>query len=267
MKKQYKLGVIGCGEMAKTLLRGIVMSNFLKERKIVVSDDSFDCLEDVKYLGVNTVCNNKFVAQNSEFLLIATQRDKFNNVAEEIKNCEINNVISISVGLSKETIKSSIGFFVKTAIAVMNFPSTIGSGAISLEMNDYNDDANSSEFIYNLFDCFGKVTLINSTQIPIVSALSISASSIVYMLIDALVDSGIKNGLSRAQALNVITQTIIGSAEIVEQNNKTVPELVIRSSKNDSFAIDAIKILENGDYTAVIKRAINHCSEKFKELS
>lgn len=267
MKKQYKLGLIGCSEMAKSLLKGVVMSNFLKEKKIIVSDDSFDCLNDVKYLGVNITSDSKFVAKNSEFLIIAVEREKFDKIAEEIKNCEINNVISISAGLSKNTIKSKIGILAKTVIAIMNFPSTIGSGTIALEMSDYNNDANSSEFVYNLFDCLGKTTLINSSQVSIASALSISATSVIYVLVDALVDAGVKNGLSKTQALNLITQTVIGSTEIIERNEKAIPELVVYSSKNDAFSIDAIKTLENGNFTTTIKTAINNCAKKFEELS
>ncbi len=38
MKKHFKLGIIGCGAMAQTILKGVVLSDFLHEKKIIVSE-------------------------------------------------------------------------------------------------------------------------------------------------------------------------------------------------------------------------------------
>ena len=40
MKKHFKLGIIGCGYKAHCILRGLVLSDFLSEKKIIVSDVS-----------------------------------------------------------------------------------------------------------------------------------------------------------------------------------------------------------------------------------
>ena len=52
MKKQFKLGVIGCGFWAQTILKGIVLSDFLRGKKILVCDTSEEKLEEVRSLGV-----------------------------------------------------------------------------------------------------------------------------------------------------------------------------------------------------------------------
>ena len=68
MKKRYKLGVIGCGFMAKAILKGVVLSDFLNPRKIIVSDPSGDKLEEVSgELGVITTTDNREVASECEF--------------------------------------------------------------------------------------------------------------------------------------------------------------------------------------------------------
>lgn len=40
MKKQFKLGVIGGGFMAQAILKGAILSDFLRARKVLVADVS-----------------------------------------------------------------------------------------------------------------------------------------------------------------------------------------------------------------------------------
>lgn len=77
MRKQYKLGVIGGGFMAQAILKGAVYSDFLKPKKIIVSDISEQALEKLDYLGVNCTVNNRDVAENCEFFVVGSQAAEF----------------------------------------------------------------------------------------------------------------------------------------------------------------------------------------------
>ena len=68
MKKQFRLGVIGCGFMAHSILRGVILSDFLRAKKVIVSDVDLDKLQAVNdELGVFFTKDNHYVAENSEF--------------------------------------------------------------------------------------------------------------------------------------------------------------------------------------------------------
>ena len=84
MKKHFKLGIIGCGAMAQTILKGVVLSDFLHEKKIIVSDSSEDKLAEVDFLGVRTTSDNRVVAENSEFLLLAIEPHKFDETVKRL---------------------------------------------------------------------------------------------------------------------------------------------------------------------------------------
>ena len=62
MKKQFKLGVIGCGFMASAILKGVADSEFLRAKKIIVSDTNEEKLNSINSeLGVNVTNDNRFV--------------------------------------------------------------------------------------------------------------------------------------------------------------------------------------------------------------
>ena len=50
MKKQFKLGVIGGGFMAQAILKGAILSDFLRARKVLVADVSQKALDSLEYL-------------------------------------------------------------------------------------------------------------------------------------------------------------------------------------------------------------------------
>ena len=82
MKKQFKLGVIGCNLIAQTIIKGAVLSDFLSKRKIVVSGASKEVSEAIDDLGVQTMDDDKFVFENSEYQLIAVDAEKLKAIAK-----------------------------------------------------------------------------------------------------------------------------------------------------------------------------------------
>ena len=140
MKKRFKLGVIGCGVTARAILKGVVLSDFLHEKKIIVSDGNEENLHKINRLGVQTTDNNRYVAENCEFLLLAVKQKDFAEAAANLKCCSHEKVISVVGGYTKNAIKKHFGSgAVKVARCIPNLPCVIGSGAIGVDMSDFNN--------------------------------------------------------------------------------------------------------------------------------
>ena len=108
MKKQYKLGVIGAGVMAQALVKGAVYSDFIKARKIIVSDVSEQALQNMEYLGVICSENNRDVAANCEYLLLAVKPQNFAAVAESLHGLPVEKVITIMAGVRRDTVREGL---------------------------------------------------------------------------------------------------------------------------------------------------------------
>ena len=108
MKKQFKLGVIGAGFMAYAIVKGAIKSDFLRSNKIFVSDCNKEQLEKFKDYGCFTTTDNRRVASNCDYLLIAVKPQQFLSVSEQIKDCEFSNFISIMAGIDKNKIRVAV---------------------------------------------------------------------------------------------------------------------------------------------------------------
>lgn len=268
MKKKFKLGVIGCGFMASSILRGVVLSEFLHEKKIIVSDIDEGRLEQVADLGVTVCSDNLYVAENSEFLLFAVKPQNFDDVVKSLDGFKPDKVISIMAGVKKNSIKNKLGVgLIRVARAMPNLPCSIGSGAIAVDMSDFNRNNDDNEFIYNIFNCLGAVISIDESKMDAVTGISGSGPAYVFMFIDSLIDAGVKYGLTKNEAKVLAVQTILGSAEMVQRDENTLEELIMKVSSKGGTTVEAIKSLENNNFRGAVCDAVGACVKRAKELS
>ncbi|MDE6586577.1 MAG: NAD(P)-binding domain-containing protein [Clostridia bacterium] len=265
MKKQFKLGVIGCGFDAISVLRGVVLSDFIREKKIIVSDKDEAQLDKVEYLGICTTLDNRFVAENSEYVLLAVSIKDFDKVAEDISGIRLEKVISIIGGLPKSHIKNALGVgLIRVARAVMNIPCSIGSGTIGIDMLDYNKCTDDTDFISNIFNKLGVVVSLEESKLDAISAMC-GNSAHTLMYIDALIDAGTKCGLSKSEAKILAVQSVLGTAEILQREEYTGEQLMLQTCNDGNCALESVKVLENGDFRKLICNAVSASEAKIKE--
>ncbi|MCD8040412.1 MAG: pyrroline-5-carboxylate reductase [Clostridia bacterium] len=267
MKKLFKLGIIGCGFMAQSILKGVVLSDFLRAKRVVVSDRDEQALDKAADLGVRGTADNRYVAENSEFVLIAVKPQHFEEVARELEGANIEKVISIMAGVKKEKIKALLGRKTKVARCMPNLPCSIGSGVIGVDMSDYNDDVTDTDFIGSTLNCLGTTLSISESKMDAVTGISGSGPAYVFMFIDSLIDAGVKQGLTRNEATVLAVQTVVGSAEMVNESDTPVPELIKRVCSKGGTTIEAVKVLEENNFRGIIGEAVSACTKRSKELS
>ncbi|MBE7089121.1 MAG: pyrroline-5-carboxylate reductase [Clostridiales bacterium] len=268
MKKRYKLGVIGCGFMAKAIIKGAVLSDFLRAKKIIVSDLSEDNLFEVEdSLGVHTVMDDRFVAENCEYLLIAVKPQNFAEVAVEIKSAKPSKIISVMAGVKKERIKTAISQDIQVCRCMPNLPCSIGSGMMGVDMTDFNRNLDDLDFISKLFNCMGTVLSVDEGKMDAVTGISGSGPAYVFMFIDSLIDAGVNQGLTKDEAKILAVQTVLGGAEMVLNSKNSVPELIKRVCSKGGTTIEAIKVLEEENFRKTVDKAVDACVKRSKELS
>lgn len=268
MKKQYKLGVIGCGGVAETILRAVVLSDFIREKKIIVSDIDEEKLDAVDYLGVRTTTDNRFVAQNSDYLIIAVKTQDFVAVAQSLEGYIPEKVISVIPEMKKNAVKNALGVgMIKVARCILNMPCVIGSGAIGIDMSDFNKSTDDTDFISNVFDRLGTVVSLDESKLDAVAGISLNGAAQVFMVIDSLIDAGVRHGLSKSEAKILAVQTVLGGAELVSREEQSLEELLMTVCNKNAAALETVKILQKGGLNKLVGEAVDAGINKFKEQS
>lgn len=262
------IGFIGCGNMAKAMIGGIVTSKLYSSQKIMVSNPSNSSLQEVKEkFKVITTNDNVKTAEFSDILILSVKPNKYAHVIEKIKNHVKNNVVivSIAAGINIESIKNYFGKDVKIVRAMPNTPALVGEGMSSLCRNrNVTDD--EMQLVSNIFKAFGKSEVVEEKLMDVVTSVGGSSPALVYMFIEALADGGVLEGLPREKAYKMAAQTVLGSAKMVLETGDHPGKLKDAVCSPGGTTIEAVYCLERNKFRGAVIEAVRVCTEKSKNM-
>lgn len=263
-----KIGFIGCGNMGKAILGGILNSKKIAKEDILVSTRSEKSKNDIeKEFGVKVTLDNKEVAKNSNILFLAIKPNIFKNVLLDIKE-EISKetiIISIAAGISMNDMEEWLENDYKIIRTMPNTPALVGE-AISAICPNKNIKEEELEYICNIFNMFGKCEILEEKYFHGFIALCGSSPAYVFMFIEAMADAAVKLGLPRNKAYKMAEQAILGSAKLALETGKHPGELKDMVCSPAGTTIEAVTELENGGFRNTIIKALEKCAEKSQNM-
>ncbi|MDE6758230.1 MAG: pyrroline-5-carboxylate reductase [Clostridia bacterium] len=260
MNYKYKLGFIGCGNMAKAIINGLLTSKLLKESQMFISTPHIT----EKYQGIDITNDNKEVMSSCEYLVLAVKPQIFRSIAEEFKNNASKCVISIMAGVSCQSIAQNCNC--NEIVRIMpNTPCSIGEGVSAI--TSYGASENSINFVDSIFKTISKTVFIEEKYFDAVTSVSGSGPAYVYYFIKAMIDGGIDGGLTYEQSKDLAINTIIGASKMVEQSSDNLDTLIQKVCSKGGTTIQAIETFEQNSVSKSIIKGIEKCRKRSEELS
>lgn len=262
------IGFIGCGNMAKAMIGGLIKSNLVPLNNIVASAKSKETLEKVeKEFNIRTALDNKKVAEEADYLILAVKPYMYENILKEIKNSIKKDavIISIAVGITIDTMRLYIekdNLIVRT---MPNTPSLVGEGISALSF-DREIKKNLLDEILSIFHCFGKAEILDESLMNGFSAVCGSSPAFVYMMIEAMADAAVIEGIPRKQAYSMVSQAVLGSAKMVLETGAHPGELKDNVCSPRGTTIEGVAKLEELGFRSSIIEAIRATSNKSKSI-
>ncbi|MGZ8928540.1 MAG: pyrroline-5-carboxylate reductase family protein, partial [Methylobacter sp.] len=136
--KTNKIGFIGGGNMASSLISGLIASGHAPEQ-IWVSDINPDALADLKkQLNVNTSANNDEVVNAVDVVVLAVKPQTLGAVAQSIAapiQQKKSLVVSIAAGINQNSLSRWLGTDTAIVRCMPNTPALVLTGATALHAN------------------------------------------------------------------------------------------------------------------------------------
>ena len=123
-------------------------------------------------------------------------------------------LVSVVSGWSFAAFKALLGEAVRVQCIMPNTPVKVGKGTILLaEENDL--EAAGREALKSLLGSVAAIVELPEAKISAASAISGCGPAFLYMVIEALGDAGVKNGLARRDAYELAASTMVGAGAMV----------------------------------------------------
>lgn len=263
-----KIGFIGCGNMGKAMLKGLLNSNKISKDDIIVSTKSEESKKNiVDEFGVKCTLNNIEVAKDSEVLFLAVKPNMYKQVIREIKDFLKDDVIIISIaaGINILDIEEWLDKDYKIVKTMPNTPALVGE-AMSAICPNRNVGKEELSYICDIYESFGKYEILEEKYFDAFIALCGSSPAYVFMFIEAMADAAVKLGIPRNKAYKMAEQSIFGSSKLALDTGKHPAELKDMVCSPGGTTIEAVAELENSGFRSTIIKAMEKCAEKSRNM-
>jgi pyrroline-5-carboxylate reductase len=269
MAKDKRIAFIGAGNMAEALIRGIISSKQVRASAIIASDASKIRIDHIsRRVGVKTTADNKIAIKGASIIFIAVKPNMVDTVLTELGDLISSDqlVISIAAGITVSRIEKQLTNKVPVIRAMPNTPALVLEGAIAICAGAYAQKS-QMDIAQQLLSAVGKVVVVPESLMDAVTGLSGSGPAYIFMVIEALADAGVKEGLSREIALTLAAQTVLGAAKMVIQTGDHPAALKDKVASPGGTTIAGIAALENAGLRKAIMHAVSAATNRSKEMS
>jgi len=268
---QYELGIIGAGNMAEAITRGVLRATLLRPDQIVAADVSPARRQlFADQFGVRAVEANADAAKYSRTLLLSVKPQQMaaalKTVADAMRPDAL--VVSIAAGTTTEFLERHLGGRDKTRVvrAMPNTPMLLGEGmtAVAPGAHATAEDVRRAR---RIFESAGAVIEVDESLMDAVTALSGSGPAYFFYLAEQMIAAAEKMGLTAEQARTLVSRTAVGAAKMLAESSDAPQELRRKVTSPGGTTEAAIRHMESQRVPDAVRDAIVAAERRGKELS
>ncbi|MCG9885549.1 MAG: pyrroline-5-carboxylate reductase [Cyanobacteria bacterium] len=266
-----RFGVIGGGVMAEAIVSRLLAAGTIAPTAVLVSEPMAQrrqILEE-RY-AIATTDDNRAVITQAETILLAIKPQVFGPVAAALEDAIAGRtgaaplILSILAGVPLAKLEAAFPTW-PVVRAMPNTPATVGAAMTAIAAGQATTAA-QLEQATALFQAIGEVVTVPETLMDAVTGLSGSGPAYVALLIEALADGGVAAGLPRAIALQLATQTVRGTAQLVAETGLHPAVLKDQVTSPGGTTIAGVTALENHGFRAAAIAAVKAAATRSREL-
>lgn len=216
---QYEIGVVGAGNAAEGIVHGVLRNSVLLDDRMIASDPN----EHRRSLfrerfNITTTIDNREVVANSYIILLAIKPQNHRSVIEQFADLVTDKqlVVSIMAGVSTAALEAVFSGIPARVVRVMpNLPMHVGAGMAGVCPGKHASEADLLR-AQRIFDAGGKsVHITDEALMDAVTAVSGSGPAYFYFFTEAVIEAGVRAGLSPQYAALLAKQSCLGAAQMM----------------------------------------------------
>lgn len=254
--------------MAQAILAGLTPEF---RAQFVVVDRHPEKLEHARQqLGLQTNSQAKVAVTDADVILLAVKPQSMAALAQEIAAALPKKgalLISVAAGLKTESLERWFNSQHTIIRAMPNTPTAVGAGMTGLFAPAHATQA-QKDFCEHLLRACGSVLWVNEeAQLDAVVALSGSGPAYCFKMMEAMIAAGVELGLTAKAAQMLTLQTFHGAAKLALQSQETPAMLRQKVTSKGGTTFEALKVLEAGQFEALVKQAAKAAHDRNHSLA
>ena len=263
-----RITFVGAGNMATSLICGLLAKG-MPAKNIHASEPSAErCNQLQQELGIHTYIDNSAACAQTDVIVLAVKpqimREVCQALAPVLQPEQL--VISIAAGITCDSLQQ----WLKHQAVVRCMPNTPAmlrqgiSGLFAAATVNEQQRAHASSIVQAVGD---SVWVAQEHLLDAVTAVSGSGPAYFFLLIEAMVDAGIKLGLSADTAKQLAQKTALGAAHMACQSDTDAATLRAQVTSPQGTTDAAIRSFEADGFRPIVERALQAAATRSAELA
>lgn len=264
------ISFIGAGNMASSLVGGLLAKG-VKASRITMSDTNETALANAsRVLKVNTTNVNAEAVVDADVVVLAVKPQVMKSVCESMQEMVQHQkplVISIAAGVTAASLDEWLGGNVSVVRCMPNTPALVQSGATAMFANNQVDEP-QKVLAKNILSAVGIALWVdNEAQLDAVTALSGSGPAYFFLVMEAMIASGVQLGLSQEMAEQLTLQTALGASQMAITSDDDPAQLRQKVTSPGGTTERAIQIFEKANLRDIFANALQAAKDRSEELA
>jgi pyrroline-5-carboxylate reductase len=267
MSNQCRLAVIGAGQMAEAIVRGLIETKLFAPEEILAADMAEARRNVFAEIGVGVTTDNPEAIRRSAMVLISVKPQNLPGLLPEIGPALTAEhlLISICAGTPTSTFEAACSAPLRVVRAMPNLPAKVREGATALCAGRHAlpEDLETAR---RIFSSVGRAVIVEERLMDAVTALSGSGPAYIYFLAEAMIEAGRREGLPEETARELTVQTIIGAGLMLRNDPASPEEQRRRVTSKGGTTEAAFRKIEGAGVREALLAAIAAAAERGREL-
>lgn len=255
--------------MGEAMLRGWLESGTVEAGDVVVSDRDAPKAEQLRErYGVTAAPTNQDAVAGSMVVVLAVKPQDSAGVLGDIKELAGDDtvVMSIVAGLTIGTIRQDVGDRPSVVRVMPNMAASVGA-AMSVLVIDPGYGELDREMVINLLRAIGEAVEVKEELMDLATALSGSGPAYFFLLVEAMEQAGVKEGMPPEISRKLARETLWGAAKVLKETGGEPAVLRESVSSPGGTTLAALEVLVEEGFEQIVGAAVSAARRRAGELA
>lgn len=268
MLSRKKVAVLGIGKLGETLVKALLEAKVLRPEQITATAKTNGTLSSkARKYGIRAAGNAQ-AARGADVVILSVKPQAMGEVLKSIRSSVTKKQVVISTAASVSTafIERSLGNGVPVIRVMPNTPCLLRSGMTGIAPGK-SAKREHLALAEEIFNAMGRTIVLDERHMDAVTGLSGSGPAFLYVVLEALAEGGVKVGLPREIATELVAQTMYGAAKMVLETREHPAKLKDVVTTPAGCTIDGLLELEDGGLRVALIKAVVKATQRASELA
>jgi len=263
------IAFIGGGNMAASLIGGLLAAGWEPADIAVGEPDDGRRADLTARFGVRTTGDNAKAVAGADTVVLAVKPQLMEAVAGDLGPALAESrplVISVAAGIRLERLRAWLGTAAPLVRVMPNTPALVGAGVSALYAGDDVDGPGRAEAERILRAAGEAVWVPKEAHMDAVTAVSGSGPAYFFLILEALEEAAVAEGLDRDTARTLAVQTAKGAAALAEDSGEAPAVLRSKVTSPGGTTAQGVAALERGGVRTALADAVAAAARRSREL-